>query len=115
MPSSAATRSALPRCSNGSRRKRAPKAISQLTFVIAESDEPTWRAYEQAGFALSTEVLEMAVDLDEPPPEPPLARGVTVRTYTDADAHAVRGLLDDAYAGWDKAYVPFTHEACSRS
>jgi len=86
------------------------EGIPQLTFVIAESDEPTWRAYEQAGFALSTEVLEMAVDLDEPPPEPPLARGVTVRTYTDADAHAVRGLLDDAYAGWDEAYVPFTHE-----
>jgi ribosomal protein S18 acetylase RimI-like enzyme len=35
---------------------------------------------------------------------------VKLRNYTDADGHAVRGLLDDAYAGWDETYVPFTHE-----
>ena len=86
------------------------EGISQLTFVIPETDEPAWRAYEQAGFALLTVVLEMAVDFEAPPPEPQSVPGVTVRTYTDADAHAVRGLLDDAYTSWDESYVPFTHE-----
>jgi ribosomal protein S18 acetylase RimI-like enzyme len=86
------------------------EGIPQLTFVIPETDEPAWRAYERAGFALLTVVLEMAVDFDAPPPDPARALGVALRTYTDADAHAVRGLLDDAYTGWDESYVPFTHE-----
>jgi ribosomal protein S18 acetylase RimI-like enzyme len=86
------------------------EGIPQLTFVIPETDEPAWRAYERAGFVLLTVVLEMAVDFDAPPPEPAYPSDISVRTYTAADAHAVRELLDDAYAGWDESYVPFAHE-----
>jgi ribosomal protein S18 acetylase RimI-like enzyme len=82
----------------------------QLTFVIPEWDEPAWRAYEQVGFALTTEVLEMEIVFEAPPPDPSPLTGVELRTYTDADAHAVRELLDDAYIGWDETYVPFTHD-----
>jgi ribosomal protein S18 acetylase RimI-like enzyme len=86
------------------------EGFPQLTFVIPEWDEPAWRAYEQAGFALVTEVLELEIPLDAPPSDPPPPGSVELRTYTDADAHAVRGLLDDAYTGWDETYVPFTHD-----
>src|SRR5438094_2229870 len=67
------------------------------------------RQYERAGFELATEVLEMEVTLDADVPEPSLPDGVTLRTYTDADANAVRELLDEAYLGWDDAYVRLTH------
>jgi ribosomal protein S18 acetylase RimI-like enzyme len=86
------------------------EGLSQLTFVIPEWDEPAWRAYERAGFALATEVLEMEIVFDAPPPDASPPESVELRTYADADAHAVRGLLDDAYAGWDETYVPFTHD-----
>ena len=86
------------------------ESIAQLTTVIPESEAEMRNAYEDAGFGLMTEVLEMAVVFDEPPPEPAYPDGIEVRTYTDADAHRVRELLDDAYAAWDDAYVPFTHE-----
>jgi ribosomal protein S18 acetylase RimI-like enzyme len=90
-------------------RQARAEGVSQLTFVIPEWDEPAWRAYEQAGFELATEVLEMEIVLGAAPRDPSPG-GVELRTYTDADAHAVRRLLDDAYAGWDETYVPFTHE-----
>ena len=83
--------------------------LELLTFVIPSSDEAACRAYERAGFELATEVLEMKVTLDGDVPEPSLPDGVTLRTYTDADANAVRELLDEAYLGWDDAYVPLTH------
>jgi ribosomal protein S18 acetylase RimI-like enzyme len=84
--------------------------LEQLTFVIPSWDEAACRQYEHAGFELTNEVLEMEVELDGELQEPRLPDGVTLRTYTSADAHAVRGLLDDAYLGWDATYIPLTHE-----
>ncbi len=86
------------------------EGLEQLTFVIPSWDEAACRQYERAGFELATEVLEMEVALDGDLPEPSLPDGVALRTYTNADAHAVRELLDEAYLGWDDAYVPMTHE-----
>jgi ribosomal protein S18 acetylase RimI-like enzyme len=85
------------------------EALPQLAFVIPERDEPAWRAYEQSGFTLATEVLKLEVDLDQAPRDASPPDGVTLRTYGDADAHAVRDLLDLAYLGWDETYVPFEH------
>lgn len=86
------------------------QAVPQLAFVIPEWDEPAWRAYEQSGFTLATEVLKLEVELSAAPPEPAPPDGVILRTYSDADAHAVRELLDAAYADWDETYVPFAHD-----
>ena len=36
--------------------------------------------------------------------------GVGVRTFERTDAPAVHALLDEAYGGWDTAYVPLAHE-----
>ena len=78
--------------------------------MIPERDEPAWRAYEQSGFALATEVLKLEVALDAPPLEAAPPTDVTLRTYVDADAMRVRELLDDAYMGWDETYVPLEHD-----
>jgi len=86
------------------------ESFSQLTFVIPEWDEPAWRAYERCGFTLVTEVLQLEVELDAPPPEHPAPDGVTLRTYTASDANAVRELLDAAYTDWDESYLPLEHE-----
>ena len=86
------------------------ESVSQLAFVIPERDEPAWRAYEQSGFTLATEVLKLEVVLDAPPVEAAPSTDVTLRTYGDADANAVRELLDAAYLGWDQTYVPLEHD-----
>jgi ribosomal protein S18 acetylase RimI-like enzyme len=85
------------------------EGIAQLTCVIPEWDEPAWRAYEAAGFELTTEVLQLEVVHERAPAEPVVPDGVEIRTYTDDDASAVRTLLDEAYLGWDDAYVPMAH------
>jgi ribosomal protein S18 acetylase RimI-like enzyme len=84
--------------------------LEQLAFVIPEWDEPAWRAYEESGFTLATEVLKLEVALEGPPPPASPPDGVTFRTYGDTDAHAVRELLDAAYVDWDDTYVPFAHD-----
>src|SRR5512132_626574 len=86
------------------------EALPQLAFVIPERDEPAWRAYEQSGFTLATEVLKLEVALDAPPREASLPADVTLRTYGDADARAVHELLDTAYLSWDETYVPLEHD-----
>jgi ribosomal protein S18 acetylase RimI-like enzyme len=91
-------------------RQARTEAMSQLASAIPESDEQAWRAYEASGFVLATVVLEMEVRLGGPPREYAAPAGVTLRSYTDADAHAVHTLLDGAYTDWDEAYVPLAHD-----
>ena len=83
--------------------------------MIPERDEPAWRAYEQSGFTLATEVLKLEVALDTPPPEASLPPDVTLRTYDDANACAVHKLLDSAYMRWDKTYCRSSTTTGSRS
>jgi len=86
------------------------QGLEQLTFVIPAWDEPACREYECAGFERQADVLEMEVALNGSSAEPHLPEGVTLRTYTHADARPVQELLDNAYAEWDTAYVRMTHE-----
>jgi mycothiol synthase len=84
--------------------------VPQLTFILPDTDEPAVRAYLDYGFEVATNVLQMEVGLDGASPAPRFPDGVTVRTYTNADARAVQALLDAAYTAWDDAYVPMAHE-----
>ena len=61
-------------------------------------------------FVLRTEVLAMWRRLSGPEPEPEWPPGATARTFRPSDASAVHALLDEAYRGWDGAYVPLAHE-----
>lgn len=78
---------------------------AHLTCVIPAWDERAWRAYEASGFELATEVLQMEIAFDDPPPD---TRRDEIRTYTDDDAQRVKALLDEAY-GWDDTYEPLSH------
>src|SRR6266404_5698607 len=54
------------------------EGFEQLTFVLPAWDERAWRAYEEAGFELATEVLQMEVTQNERPPEPDVPPAVTI-------------------------------------
>src|SRR5262249_27681046 len=84
--------------------------LSQLMFILPDTDEPAVRAYLDYGFEVANNVLQMELDLAEPPPPANLPHAVSVRTYTDADARAVQALLDAAYGEWADDYVPMKHE-----
>jgi ribosomal protein S18 acetylase RimI-like enzyme len=84
--------------------------VPQLAFILPDTDEPAVRAYRDYGFEVATNVLQMEVDLAEPPPPARFPEGVEVRTYTAADGRAVQELLDAAYSAWDDAYVPMAHD-----
>jgi ribosomal protein S18 acetylase RimI-like enzyme len=84
--------------------------VPQLTFTLPDSDDAAVRAYRECGFEVATNVLQMQVDLAEPPPPARFPEGVRLRTYEDGDARAVQSLLDDAYSAWDDAYVPMAHD-----
>jgi ribosomal protein S18 acetylase RimI-like enzyme len=80
--------------------------LEKLMFVLPDWDDAAQRAYEASGFESSSEVLQMEVVLDAEVERPRFPDGVTVRTYTEDDARAVKELLDAAYTTWDKTYVP---------
>jgi ribosomal protein S18 acetylase RimI-like enzyme len=52
------------------------------------------------------EILTMWRPLAADIPGPVLPAGVSVRTFEPADAGAVHSLLDEAYLGWNRSYVP---------
>jgi ribosomal protein S18 acetylase RimI-like enzyme len=86
------------------------EGFPKLMFVVPDRDEPAWRAYVDAGFEITTKVLQMEVALDTPRAAVAFPDGVTVRTYRDDDARAVQTLLDEAYASWNPTETPMAHE-----
>jgi ribosomal protein S18 acetylase RimI-like enzyme len=84
--------------------------VPQLMFILPDTEEPAVRAYLDHGFEVANNVLQMELDLAEPPPRADFPKGVAVRTYTDGDAHSVQAVLDAAYSAWDDDYTPMTHE-----
>jgi ribosomal protein S18 acetylase RimI-like enzyme len=84
--------------------------VPKLTFILPDTDRPAIRAYRDYGFDLATTVLQMELDLADPPPPARFPEGVEVRTYTEADGRVVQQLLDDAYSEWEDAYVPMAHD-----
>jgi ribosomal protein S18 acetylase RimI-like enzyme len=65
---------------------------------------------ERHGFTLQTDVLAMwrRLTAEEEPAQWP--SGISVRTFSTADGEAVHALLDEAYGGWDRTYVPVAHD-----
>lgn len=85
------------------------RGLPALSAVVPETDAAACAAYERAGYALSREVWRMWAQHDREPPEPAFPAGITVRTYAPDDDEEVHSLLDEAYLGWDDAYVPVPH------
>jgi ribosomal protein S18 acetylase RimI-like enzyme len=90
----------------GRARERArERALPAVTLMLASEDEPLAELVRRAGLRLERTILRMWRELaaDEPDGAPP--DGVAVRAYEDADAAAVKALLDVAYGGWDSSYA----------
>ena len=86
------------------------RGFHRLAATAVPEDAPFWALLTRSGFARDREVLRMWRTLNGELPEPAWPDGVTVRTYSDADARSVQTLLDTAYSGWDRDYVPRSHE-----
>jgi ribosomal protein S18 acetylase RimI-like enzyme len=97
--------------------------LDVIRVVVASADEPLNALVERGGFEPGVEVLRMWKTLDGADPDPVWPEGVSVRTFEEVDAGAVKGLLDEAYlAGavkglldeaylaWDRSYVPMARD-----
>lgn len=85
------------------------RGFPYVTVVAAADDAPLYSAVHRNGYTLDREILRMWRLLDGGLPDPVWPEGVTVRSYTDADAERVHALLDEEYAGWDQSYVARSH------
>jgi ribosomal protein S18 acetylase RimI-like enzyme len=65
---------------------------------------------DRNAFVLQTDVLAMVRAISLREPEPAWPAGIAVRTFERDDAAAIHALLDEAYRGWDRTYVPLAHE-----
>src|SRR4029079_2158282 len=85
--------------------------FTHLEATVVPQDVPFDALVRRHGFDHDRDILRMWRRLDDGElPVPRWTEGVTVRTYTDADAAAVHALLDEAYAGWDEHYVRRPHD-----
>ena len=91
-------------------RRARERGFDTLVAVVVPEDAPLHALVGRAGFEHRTDVLRMFRPLDIGSLDPVWPDGVSVRTYLDDDAHAVRALLDEAYRGWDDTYVPRAHD-----
>ena len=80
------------------------RGFSQVTAIVAQSDERFDGLVRDAGFEHHGDVLRMWRPLGEPFAEAVWPEGVGVRTYRPGDAATVLALLDEAYA-WDETYA----------
>lgn len=78
--------------------------IPSIEATMVAADEPFHSLVERSGFVHERVILRMWRMLDEEIAAPTWIAGVTVRTYDDRDGHAVKALLDDAYA-WDAHHL----------
>ena len=84
--------------------------FQHVAVVAVPEDAPLYAAVRRNGYTLDREILRMWRPLNGDLPDPAWPSGVTVRSYTDADAERVHALLDEQYAGWDGSYVARSHE-----
>ncbi len=86
------------------------RGFGQITAIVSSRDARLDALVRRSGFEQRGEVLRMWRALDGDPPALPAPEGMSLRTYHDADAEGVQGLLDTAYAAWDDGYVPRPHD-----
>jgi mycothiol synthase len=104
----AAVSDELLRCAEERARAR---GFASVEITAVREDVPLWELVERSGFEHTHDVLRMWRVLDGDLPDPRWPNGVAVRTYLDADAESVHGLLDTCYSAWDPVHVPLAHDA----
>lgn len=86
------------------------RGFDRLHAVVAHGDAPLESLVRRAGFAHHGDVHRMWRRLEGELPASVWPDDIVLRTYTDADAHSVHTLLDDAYLAWDDTYSPRAHD-----
>jgi ribosomal protein S18 acetylase RimI-like enzyme len=86
------------------------RGLAQLELRPLPGDEVHAHVLDCNDFVLQTDVLAMARAISPREPEPEWPAGIAVRTFERDDAAAIHALLDEAYRGWDRTYVPLAHE-----
>jgi mycothiol synthase len=85
------------------------RELKHLEATIVPQDKPLTALAERNGFSHDRDILRMWRALNGNLTSAKWPDGVVVRSYTDADAHRVHALLDEAYGGWDTDYVRRPH------
>jgi ribosomal protein S18 acetylase RimI-like enzyme len=85
-----------------------------LTVTLHSPGGPLSSLIARHPFSLVTETLTMRRPLTDPIAVPPIPDGIALRTFEPKDAKRVHGLLDEAYLGWDRRYVPMAHDSWVR-
>jgi ribosomal protein S18 acetylase RimI-like enzyme len=80
---------------------------AELRAILTTRDAEGLERYADAGFSRPRDVHRMWLALDEEPPEPAFPADVTVRPYTDDDAHALHAFVVLAYAQNNEVIEPF--------
>jgi mycothiol synthase len=76
----------------------------RMHAIALGPDAPAKELIESRGFEEVRRFFEMAIELDEPPAVPP----PPVETFTEADARAFHGALDEAFQDhWEHHPTPF--------
>jgi mycothiol synthase len=86
------------------------RGLDHVAITAVPEDAPLYDAVRRNGYDLERDILRMWRPLNGDLPEPSWPDGVDVRSYGAADASRVHTLLDENYAGWDRNYVPRSHE-----
>jgi ribosomal protein S18 acetylase RimI-like enzyme len=86
------------------------RGLAQLELRPLPADGVHAHVLDRYGFVLQTDVLAMIRAISPLEPEPVWPKGIAVRTFEPDDAAAIHALLDQAYRGWDRTYVPLAHD-----
>jgi ribosomal protein S18 acetylase RimI-like enzyme len=86
------------------------RRLAAIQLTRLRRDETHTGVIERHAFELQTDLLAMWRSLAGALPAAGWPEGISVRAFEPADAQAVRSLLDEAYRGWDRNYVPLVHE-----
>jgi mycothiol synthase len=87
------------------------RGAARLHNATLHRDERGRALFSQNGYAYVRSFLRMAIDLaSEPPPEPEVPEGLTLRRYEEADARAFHAAVEEAFEDhWE--HEPRTLEA----
>jgi mycothiol synthase len=86
------------------------RGFDHVAITAVPEDVPLDAAVRRNGYRVDREILRMWRPLNGDLPTPAWPDDVHVRAYTDSDALRVHALLDATYAGWDRDYVPLSHD-----
>lgn len=100
-------------------RERVPAALGSLVMLragVSGKDAAAHQLFADEGFTIVRRFWRMEIEMDEPPPPPEWAAGITVHTFVpEQDDQALYEAVQEAFAdGWEHVPPPFEEWAHRR-